>query len=172
MQSLIETERLTAGFLQTTDADFILELLNSPGWLRYIGDRQVKTTEEAIAYIENGPQKSYQTNGYGLLRVALKNSGQPIGICGLIKRPELPVPDLGFAYLPEYTNKGFGTEMAKATLVYAKETGQIPEVGAITLPDNKGAIRLLQKAGLVYKKDLQWPATGEVLHFFSTAPQE
>ncbi len=169
MQKLIETERLTAGFLEITDAGFILKLLNSPGWLRYIGDRQVKTIEQAIAYIENGPQKSYETNGYGLLRVALKNSGQPIGICGLIKRPELPIPDLGFAYLPSFCLQGYGTEMTIATIAHAKEILHTPEVGAITLPTNPGAIRLLQKAGMFYKNEIFWSATNEVLQFFSTA---
>src|SRR5688500_10193973 len=100
---MILSHRLILRQLELSDAPFIITLLNTPGWLQYIGDRYVKTIEDAEGYITNGPAKSYRDNGFGLLLVVERESGIPVGTCGLLKRKNLDHPDLGFAFLPEYT---------------------------------------------------------------------
>src|SRR3954463_1726291 len=99
---VLETDRLILRHLSTADAEFILELLNDPSFLRYIGDKQVRTLEDARRYVLDGPVKSYERYGFGLNLVELKSEAKPIGICGILKRDTLPDPDIGFAFLPAY----------------------------------------------------------------------
>src|SRR5262245_14852779 len=105
-----ETERLLLRRFTVDDAQFILTLLNEPSFLRYIGDKQVRSLEDARQYIMNGPVASYERYGFGLLLVELRESRTPIGMCGLLKREGLPEPDIGFALLPDFWNKGFAYE--------------------------------------------------------------
>lgn len=163
MRHILETERLQLRELTTADTAFIIELLNSPGWLEYIGDRNVHNEEQAIAYLENGPIKSYGLNGYGLFMVMLKEDQTPIGMCGIINRGILENPDIGFALLPEYAGKGYAFEMADATLKYAKETLKLPKILAIVLPTNPHSIRLLEKIGLKQEGTFVYPDSGEEL---------
>jgi RimJ/RimL family protein N-acetyltransferase len=100
------TERLELVHLTLEDAPFILELVNDPAWLRFIGDRGVRTLAQAEAYLQDGPLASYATHGFGLYLVRRKSDGAPLGMCGLLKRPSLPQPDIGFAYLPQFTGQG------------------------------------------------------------------
>lgn len=148
----IYTDRLILRPFQLSDAPFIIELLNSEGWIRYIGDRNIKTREQAEQYLLNGPFKSYETNGFGLSLVALKESREPIGMCGLIRRDTLPHVDLGFAFLPRHIGAGYGYEIAKATLNHGFEVLNLPKVVAITLPDNLRSILLLKKLGFQYEE--------------------
>ena len=106
----LETERLLLTHLDPADAAFILELLNEPSWLRFIGDKNVHSLDDARRYIENGPMAMYAAKGFGLYRVALKETDTPIGICGLIKRDTLPEPDIGFAFLPRAWGAGYARE--------------------------------------------------------------
>jgi RimJ/RimL family protein N-acetyltransferase len=163
MRHILETERLQLRELTTADAAFIIELLNSPGWLEYIGDRNVHNEEQAIGYLENGPIKSYALNGYGLFMVMLKESQTPIGMCGIINRDILAHPDIGFALLPEYAGQGYAFEMAAATLKYAKETLNLPKILAIVLPTNPRSIRLLEKIGLKQEGTFVYPDSEEEL---------
>jgi RimJ/RimL family protein N-acetyltransferase len=151
MKSL-ETERLVIRELVDSDAPFILQLLNEPSFIYYIGDKGVRTLEDARQYILNGPVRSYEKNGFGLFLVTLKDHDTSIGMCGLIKRDELPDPDIGFAYLPDYWSKGFGFEAASAVLKYAAEDLHLKRVLAITSPDNEGSGKLLTKIGLRYER--------------------
>ena len=118
---MITTERLLLRQIDNADAPFILTLLNTPGWLQDIGDRHVKSLEAAGQYITNGPQKSYGEHGFGLLLVLEQELGLPVGMCGLLKRDSLSFPDLGFAFLPEYTGKGYARAAAAAVFVGARE---------------------------------------------------
>jgi RimJ/RimL family protein N-acetyltransferase len=149
---IIETERLVLRQFTLQDSAFILNLLNTEGWLRYIGDRNIKTTQQAEDYLNNGPLKSYKINGFGLGLVALKPDGKPIGMCGLIKRDYLDHVDIGFAFLPDFIGKGYAYEIAKRTLQYGFEQLQQDKILAITLPENSASIRLLSKLGLAYEQ--------------------
>jgi RimJ/RimL family protein N-acetyltransferase len=163
MNYILETQRLRLKEFTYDDTPFIIELLNSPGWIEYIGDRNVRTEEQAIAYLQNGPLKSYDKNGFGLSLVELKEDKVPIGMCGIIKRDDLDHPDLGFAFLPGYTSKGYAHEIASATLDHAKSSLGIKTILAITLPKNERSVRLLEKLGFIYSRMYISPVTNEEL---------
>jgi len=163
MKYILETERLTLREFTTDDTAFIIELVNSPGWLQFIGDRNIKTTEQAIAYLENGPMKSYRDNGFGLAMVETKDSKTPIGMCGIIRRDTLDNPDIGFAFLPGFIGKGYGFEIAVATLAYATQQLNLPVICAITVPHNVNSIKLLEKIGLKFIKTISSPENEELL---------
>lgn len=148
---ILETERLRLRQFTLNDTKFIIELLNSPGWIEFIGDRNVKTEEQAIEYLKNGPLKSYAKNGHGLSLVETKE-GQPIGMCGIIKRDSLDNADIGFAFLPEFMGKGLAFEIANATLIYAFNILKVSKLLAITLPNNVKSIKLLEKIGMRFVK--------------------
>ena len=150
----IETERLIICQLSVEDTEFIFKLLNSPGWLKFIGNKNVKTISDAEKYIINGPVKSYENNGFGLCLVKLKKDNIPVGICGLIKRDSLDDIDIGFALLPEYEGNGYGYESATAVLHHAKTGLGIKKVVAITDKDNISSIKLLEKTGLQFEKKI------------------
>lgn len=150
--TLIETNRLIISHLSVDDAAFIMKLVNTPGWLQYIGDRNVKSLDDGRRYLQQGPFKSYAQWGFGLLRVTLKNTGTAIGICGLIKRDGLEDVDIGFALLPAYSGKGYAYEAAAAVLDYARHQLGIHRIVAITLVDNASSLKLLQKLGLRFER--------------------
>ncbi|MCF8451273.1 MAG: GNAT family N-acetyltransferase [Taibaiella sp.] len=161
--TIITTSRLALSELSEADAPFIVELLNSPGWLRFIGDREVRNDNDARAYIVNGPVKSYIANQFGLWLVSTTDQQQPIGICGLIKRNHLPHPDLGFAFLPQFIGHGFARESAEAVLKHAANTLKIPVVNAITTDENLSSLKLLFKLGFAFIGLVQNPGEDEEL---------
>src|SRR5438552_2883098 len=138
--NVLETERLRLRWLSAEDAAFMLELVNDPAWLRFIGDRGVRTLEDARGYILNGPVAMYRRVGFGLYLVELKQSRTPIGICGLIKRAGLEDVDIGFAFLPAFCGQGYAYESASAMIAYAQDTLGLYRVVAITAPDNQRSI--------------------------------
>ena len=148
MSIIVATERLELRQLTLEDAPFILELVNDPSWLRFIGDRGIRTLEQAEAYLQNGPMASYAANGFGLYLVQRKSDGARLGMCGLLKRPSLPHPDIGFAYLPQFTGQGYGFEAATAVLHYARHQLNLFPILAIVKPDNRPSIKLLEKLGM------------------------
>ncbi|HEY0763086.1 MAG TPA: GNAT family N-acetyltransferase [Pyrinomonadaceae bacterium] len=149
---VLETGRLFLRGLTVGDAEFILTLLNEPSFLRFIGDKKVRTVADAEQYILNGPVASYERHGFGLLLVELKVAQTPIGICGLLKREELPDPDIGFAFLPDFWNKGYAFEAAAAVMKDARERLKLERILAITNQDNEASIKLLQKIGLQFER--------------------
>jgi RimJ/RimL family protein N-acetyltransferase len=163
MNYILETKRLKLREFQTDDAQFIIELLNSEGWLQFIGDRNIKTMEQAINYLENGPIKSYRVNGYGLWLIEIKEDSRPIGMCGIINRDSLDTPDIGYALLPEFFRFGYGFEIADATLTYAKDQLKISNISAITTPINTRSIRLLEKIGLKFNRTILFGDENEEL---------
>jgi RimJ/RimL family protein N-acetyltransferase len=165
MNKILETERLVLQEFSIDDAEFILTLLNTHGWLEYIGDKNVRTIEDAENYLENVPIKSYKENGFGLWLILLKNNSTPIGMCGLIKRESLDDIDIGFALLPEYSKLGYGYEIAQATINYAKHDLGIDKVVAITNSNNVPSIKLLNKLGLQFEKTLKLSEDDTVLLF-------
>lgn len=163
---VITTSRLTLARLRHDDASFIEELVNSPGWLRYIGDRHVHASEDAIAYLDQGPLTSYQEHGFGLWRVSLRDSGIPVGLCGILRRPELDGPDLGFAFLPAYHRKGFAQEAVQATLTYAQAELGLKELLAIVQSGNAASISLLKKNGFRYDLKVRSGANLDILDLY------
>ena len=156
-RTILETERLTLKELSISDAEFILKLLNTPTWLKFIGDKNVHNIQDAEDYLTNGPIASYKENGFGLWLVSLKESGEPIGMCGLIKRDYLYYVDIGFALMPEYEGLGYGFEMARATMSYSRKILRIDKVVAITDENNEASIKLLNKIGLKFEKTVEAP---------------
>jgi ribosomal-protein-alanine N-acetyltransferase len=165
---IIESERLRLRPFTLRDSDFIVELLNTEGWIKYIGDRNVKTTEEAKKYLLNGPMKSYEINGFGLSLVELKTTETPIGMSGLLKRDYLEHPDIGFAFLPGYMGKGYAYEMVKEMINHYLYEMKIEKIMAITLPGNFSSIKLLEKLGFSYEKKIISQDTNEQLSLYST----
>jgi RimJ/RimL family protein N-acetyltransferase len=147
---IAETERLVLRELAAHDAPFILELLNEPSFIRFIGDKGVRTIDDAVTYIMTGPVASYQVNGHGLYHVGLKENGASIGISGLVKRPALEHPDIGFAFLPAYWSQGYALEAARAVMDLADNVLHLPTVLAIASPDNESSARLLNRVGLAF----------------------
>lgn len=168
MGTILETNRLLLRKFTVDDTKFIIELVNSPGWIQYIGDRNMKTEEQAKAYIQDNIIRSYEENGFGLSLVETKSDQNPIGMCGILKRDNLENPDIGFAFLPAFTGKGFAFEIANATITYAKELLKLPVIFAITVPENKSSIRLLEKIGLKFQKQFNLPNNDTELMLFST----
>jgi RimJ/RimL family protein N-acetyltransferase len=166
--NILETERLILRELTTDDAPFILELLNDPSFIRYIGDKGVKCIEDARRYILTVPVESYNQNGYGLYLVKLKDGERSIGICGLVKRPALPDVDIGFAFLPLYRSKGYAYEAAVAVLVYGKESLGLKRVLGITLPENSSSIKVLRKIGLRYDRMVRLTDEEQEVMLFTT----
>jgi RimJ/RimL family protein N-acetyltransferase len=162
----IETARLALTELSDADAEFIRGLLNEPSFLRYIGDRGVRTVEDAIRYIHDGPVAMYAKYGYGLLRVSRKDDGAPIGICGVLRRDGLPEPDLGFSLLPAHWSRGYAFEAADAVIRDSRARLGLGRILAITSPDNDPSIRLLGKLGFRFARMMRFqPDAGDVRLF-------
>jgi len=153
--NVLETERLTLRWLTAEDASFILVLLNDPGWLRFIGDRGVRTVEDAGNYILNGPAAMVERLGFGLYLTERKIDGEPIGICGLIKRDGLDDVDIGFAFLPQFCGCGYAFEAALAVMDLGKSRFGLDRIVGITATDNVTSIKLLEKIGMKYERTLQ-----------------
>lgn len=149
---VLETERLLLRPVTTGDAPFILTLLNEPSFLHFIGDKKVRSLEDARQYILTGPIASYNQHDFGLLCIELRDSQTPIGMCGLLKREELPAPDIGFAFLPDYWGRGFAFEAATAVMNDARARLKLNQILAIVNPDNDASIKLLERLGLRFER--------------------
>ena len=167
MEIVIETERVILRKFTIDDAAFMLEMLNTPTWLRFIGDRNVKTLEEAENYLLNGNIRSYQEYGFGFYVVVIKETQESIGICGIVKREGLEDVDIGFAFFQQFMGKGYGYEAGSATLNYALNDLKIKKIVAIVDPENVVSIALLKKIGLQFKKMIQLSPKGIELMLFA-----
>jgi RimJ/RimL family protein N-acetyltransferase len=168
----LETERLRLRPLTLDDAPFILRLLNEPSFLESIGDKGVRTLDDARGYIRTGPAASYHRHGFGQDLVELKESGVPIGTCGLLRRDQLEHPDIGYAFLPEFWSRGYAVEAAAAVLARAHGALGLDTVLAITSLDNPGSVRVLERIGFRYQRTIDWANGGQVKLFASQAPQQ
>ncbi|MBS0583602.1 MAG: GNAT family N-acetyltransferase [Proteobacteria bacterium] len=157
MTIIVETPRLILRRLEERDAAFVLTLVNDADWLKFIGDKGVRTLDDARAYLRNGPIAMYARHGHGLYCVDSKAGGEAIGMCGLIKRDTLADIDLGFAFLPQARGGGYAYEAASATMTYARETLDLRRVVAIVSPGNARSIGLLEKLGFRFEKSLRLP---------------
>jgi len=163
------TERLLLRWLNAGDAAFVFDLLNDPSWIRYIGDKGVKTLEDAQLYIQNGPLKMYRRLGFGLYLVQLEETGEPIGICGLIKREALEDVDLGFAFLPKFWGNGYALESAAAVMAYGRRTFGLSRIVAVLSRDNGRSCKLLTKLGFRFERKVRLEANGEELELYAAA---
>jgi RimJ/RimL family protein N-acetyltransferase len=164
---VLETNRLSLRRLSVEDEAFILELVNDPLWLRFIGDRGLRTLEDARNYILKEPVAMYERAGFGLYLVEHKSDGLPLGICGLINRDALDDVDIGFAFLPEFRAQGYAYESASAVLAYGRSVLGLKRIVAITSPDNDRSVQLLEKLGFTFEKMIQLPNDRETVKLFA-----
>jgi len=154
-ERVLTTDRLVLDRLAPDDAPFIFELVNDPSWIRFIGDKGVRTLDDARAYLEKGPMASYVRFGFGLYRTSLRADASPIGICGLIRRDTLTDVDVGFALLPRYCGRGYAREAVRAVVELGRDAFGLTRIVAITTPDNAGSIGVLESSGFSYERNLR-----------------
>ncbi len=164
---ILQTARLTLRRFTVDDAEFIVALLNEPSFLRFIGDRGVRTVEDAARYIADGPIASYAQHGFGLFHVRLTEDGTAIGMCGLLKRASLEDVDLGFAFLPAYWGHGYARESARAVMHLAREALALSRIVAIVSPDNAASIAVLKSLGFGYEQVVRLAEDGEGVPLYS-----
>ena len=165
---ILETERTILREVCAGDAEFVLDLLNQPSFIKYIGDRNVRSAAGAAEYIESRFAESYRQFGFGMYAVELKETGTPIGICGFVKRDSLPDADIGFAFLPQFCSQGYASESAAATMNYGRDVLGLKRVLAITSQDNKSSGRLLEKINFKFESLIKLPHADEELKLFSS----
>jgi ribosomal-protein-alanine N-acetyltransferase len=164
---ILETERLyLRKFIPEKDASYFMQLVNSPGWLKYIGDRNIHSEEAAVKYINDRVMKGYTDHGFGGYTIIEKHSGKPIGNAGLYKRPALDHFDIGYALLPEFHGKGYAFEASSAVMQYARKS-EMKKLYAITVPYNERSIHLLEKLGLRFEKFFRMEGDPEELSLYS-----
>ncbi len=166
---VLETERLTLRRLTEDDAEFMLGLLNEPSFHQYIGDRGVRTVEEARAYVRNGAMASYEAFGFGLWLVTQKEDGAPIGLCGLLKRETLPDVDIGFAFRPAFWSRGYAVESGAAVVEHARTAFGLSRLVAIVQADNRSSIRVLTRLGFQFERPIEWPGPAAEIHLYGRA---
>lgn len=150
---IAETGRLVISEISIKEASFFVQLMNTPGFLKYVGDRNIKTKKDAEAYLKTRFLKSYEDHGFGYYKMALKeHKDRPLGVVGILKRDTLDDADVGFALLPEFEGKGYGYEASVEILKLAKEKFKMTKITAITDPENMKSIRLLERLGMTFEK--------------------
>lgn len=166
--NVIETARLNLREMSGADAAFILEVLNDPGFIRFVGDRGVRTLEDAARYIDERFAESYRQHGFGLWLVETRGEKVPAGICGLLKRKALNVVEVGYAFLPTFRGKGYAFEAASAVLRHARDVLGLPSLYAVVNPDNAVSIRVLEKLGMKFKRAVRLAGEESDVSLFST----
>lgn len=166
MQTLL-TERLAIRPFSEDDAAFIVELVNDPDWLRFIGDKQVRSLDGARHYLRNGPMAMVEKHGHGLACVERRSDGAAVGMCGLIRRDTLEDVDLGFAFLPVGRGQGYAREAAAAVLAFGFDTLRLPRIVAITDLDNQASARVLEALGLHFERLLEADGDKKALRLFA-----
>ena len=163
----LETERLYLRRVTLDDADLLLAVWNDPAFIRNVGDRGVRSIEEAQEAMQGGALKLYADHGYGPYAMVLKSGGSRIGICGLFKRDNFDYPDIGFGVLPTFCGKGYAGEASFAVMAHARDDLEIEELNAIVSPDNVPSIGLIQKLGLEFDKMITMPGEDEEICLYS-----
>ncbi|WP_266202238.1 GNAT family N-acetyltransferase [Pontibacter kalidii] len=167
-----ETERLSLRPTSYKDAPFIFELLNTPGWLKYIGDRNVRSVKAAEEYIRSRIMPQFEKLGYGNYTVIRKSDGAKVGNCGLYDREGLDGIDIGFAFLPEYEKNGYAFEAASKLKEVATTYFGLRQLNAITTKDNVPSQRLLEKLGLKYSQVVKLPHDDVELLLYQLTSEE
>jgi [ribosomal protein S5]-alanine N-acetyltransferase len=162
----IKTEHLTLRSFSLDDAPFIHELLNDPDWIRFIGDRGIRTLDDARRQISEKYMAAYARDGFGLMLVVRNADGASVGMCGLIRRVGLDDVDIGFAFLLRYRGQGIALEAARAALAHGGDVLKLTRVVGITLPANVASISLMEKIGLTFESQVTLPNDPETLHLY------
>jgi [ribosomal protein S5]-alanine N-acetyltransferase len=165
--TVLETERLLLREAAEGDTAFVLELLNSPGFLENIGDRGVRTEDEARGYIVDRMLASYRDHGFGMWVTVQKSDEAPVGLAGLVKRDGLDVPDVGYAFLERAWGRGYAQEAAAAVLRHAIDVLAIPKLAAITTLENFASMAVLRKIGFTYQGVIQLPGMERESTYFT-----
>ena len=152
---IAETSRLQIRELTVDDAEFVLALVNEPSFLTHIGDKGVRSLDDARRFILDGPWRRNQKPGYGQFAVESKTDGTPIGVCGLLYRDSLDLTDIGFAFLPLHWRQGFAYEAATAVMEYGRSTLGIKRIVALTSKENLASIALLEKLGMKFERTVK-----------------
>lgn len=168
---VLDTARLLMRRLTEDDAAFMLDLLNQPSFIEHIGDRGVRTLDDARRYLRERIVASYERHGFGLYGVVVKESGELAGICGLVKRDGLDDVDLGFAFLPQHWSKGYAVESAAAARDHAGRDAGLARLVAITSPANLRSIRVLEKIGFAFEREVALGPEGEAVKLFALQPR-
>ena len=147
-----ETPRLTLRCLEFSDASFVVELLNQPSFIKNIGDRGVRSIEDAHNFMRAGPMAMYERTGMGLLHVARKSDGAAVGMCGLLQRDILPDVDLGYAFLPAYWGSGLAFEAADAAVRHGVRKFGLKRIIGVVSEGNMPSIRVLEKLGMRFER--------------------
>ena len=155
-ENIVKTQRTRIDEIALSDAEFVLELTQSEGWRRFIGDNGFSSVAEAETYLREGFLKSYQVHGFGYYLVS-DLVGHKMGIAGFLKKKYLKFPDFGFAFLPQYQGQGFALEAAQAAFDYGVRRFMLDAVDAVTVAENTASIQLLEKLGFVEIGDVQMP---------------
>lgn len=163
---ILATRRLRLREANLKDAPFILNLVNDPGWIRHIGDRGVRSLDDARTFIQDGPLASYEAHGFGLWVVELGQDAEPVGLCGILKRDYLEHPDLGYALLPGFRQLGYAREASAGVLRHALTVLNIPALDAIVSPRNHRSIRLLEALGFDELGSIKIPPEGHEARLF------
>ncbi|MDQ6623937.1 MAG: GNAT family N-acetyltransferase [Verrucomicrobiota bacterium] len=167
---ILSTARLRLREMSTADDALMLEILNDPPFLEFIADRGVRTLAGARDYIEEKILPSYGEFGFGFYIVELKESGVPIGMCGLVKRPTLEEVDVGFSILERFWGSGYATEAARALMRHGFEALGIPRIVGVTAPHNVRSSAVLEKLGLRFEKMIHLPGYGTETKLYAQPP--
>lgn len=163
---ILKTKRLRVRYLTLDDANFILALMNEPAYIENIGDKKIRTTDAAREHLKTGPIQSYAENGFGLNCVELLETGEPIGICGLIKRPALDDVDFGYAFLSQHWSNGYALEAATALLADTRKAKHLKKLVAIVNPENDSSIRLLKRLGFRFQERIEFGDEKALVNLF------
>lgn len=169
---ILKTERLQLRRMTLDDADFIIELLNSPKWIRFIGKREVDTMDQARAYLKERVLPNYDSLGFGFYIVERMFDMSRVGNCGLTLRTGMEHADIGYSLLPQFEGKGYAFEAAEAVLDYGFEIHMLKHIEAIVTQDNDASIHLLKKLGMKYKSNIRLPEDHEELMLFGIDAEE
>ncbi|MEJ2383180.1 MAG: GNAT family N-acetyltransferase [Xanthomonadales bacterium] len=169
MDRNVLTDRLELRWLTEDDADLMLAIWNDPDFIRNVGDRGIRTPQAALTAMRDGVLALYRSHGYGPYRIAARDGGAPMGICGLFKREQFEHPDIGYGLLPAYRGRGIALEAARAVMAQARDRLGLERVNAIVTPSNGASIRLLEKLGMQQQGPVRMPDDDADILLFSVA---
>lgn len=169
---VLETDRLILNYFSLDDAHIILELLEEPSFKEFIGDKGVRTIDDARDYLQKGPLESYARHGYGAYLTVEKKDNLSVGMCGLFKRDHMQYPDLGFAFFARACGKGYALESAQAVIQHSRQTLYLPILSAAADPANVKSVALIDKLGFQYQHSFRETDGETDLNYYEMSLQD